>query len=466
MEQRITMGSPPVSRRWQVFLLIWFGQSISLLGSGLTGFAMGVWVYQRTGSATLFTLIAFFSVVPFVIFSPIAGALVDRWDRRWALILSQIGSSITPLTLILLVAFGRSEIWPIYLIVAISAIFRAILIPAFSAVTTLLVPKEQFGRASGLVQIAFGIQQLLAPLLAGVLLGLIGLQGIFLIDVITFIFAMGTLLIVRIPRPETTAEGVAARGSLLSESLYGWKYILARPGLFGLLLFFAANNFLMGTIIVLSTPLILSFATAAVLGTVISAAGSGTLIGSVLMGIWGGPKRRIHGVLATMLLSGLCMIVAGLAPSAVLIGGAAFFFACGLPIVGGCSQAIWQSKVAPDIQGRVFSTRSMIATAALPFAYLLSGPLADYVFEPLLASQGRLAGSVGRLIGIGPGRGIGLLFIVLGALTILSVGAGYLYPRLRLVEDELPDAIPDQPPADAATSTEDFVEQRPKLEHI
>src|SRR5262249_19067579 len=154
---------------------------------------------------------------------------------------------------------------------------------------TLLVPKEQFGRASGMVQIAFGIQQLLAPLLAGVLLVLIRLQGIFVIDVVTFLFAIGTLLIIRIPRPATSAEGLAGRGSLLSESLYGWKYILARPGLFGLLLFFAANNFLMGTIIVLATPLILSFASPAVLGTVISAAGTGTLAGSVLMSVWGGP---------------------------------------------------------------------------------------------------------------------------------------------------------------------------------
>lgn len=464
MEQRTVARPNALPRGMQVFLLIWFGQLISLLGSGLTGFAMGVWVFQRTGSATQFTLIAFFGSIPFVLFSPIAGVLVDRWDRRWALILSQIGSSVTPLTLLLLVASGSFSVWPIYLIVAISSAFRAILIPAFAASTTLLVPKEQFARASGLVQIAFGVQLLLAPLMAGVLLGLIGLGGIFLIDLITFIFAIVTLLLVHIPKPEVSAEGKAARGTVRGEAAYGWRYILDRPGLFGLLIFFAISNFLMGTLIVLATPLILSFSGPAELGTVMSVSGVGTLLGSVLISVWGGPRRRIQGVLVPMLLSGVWMMAGGLAPSLILIGAAAFLLASGLPIVGGCSQAIWQSKVPPDIQGRVFAIRAMIASAALPIAYLLSGPLAEYVFNPLLAPGGALAGSVGQVIGVGPGRGIGLLFIVLGALTIVATIGGYMYPRLRRVEQELPDVIPDQPPADTESAAPGAIE--PQLEHI
>jgi predicted MFS family arabinose efflux permease len=429
------------------FYILWVGQLISLTGSGLTGFALGIWVFQKTGSATALTLISFFAIVPIIVFSPIAGALVDRWDRRLTLVLSEGGAALTPLLIVVLISVDRLEIGLIYIIVAISAVFRAFQFPAFSAATTLLVPKEQLGRASGLTQLAGGIGQLIAPVLAGVLLGLIGLAGVFIIDVLTFVFSIMTLLIIAIPKPTVTEDGRIGRGSLLQESTYGWRYIMARPGLIGLLIFFASSNFLLSAVIVLATPLMLSFTTSAVLGTVLSVAGIGILVGSVLMSVWNGPKRRVYGVLGGALLLSICIIIAGLAPSAVLIGAATFFFAICLPIVGTSSQAIWQRKVAPDVQGRVFATRGMIATAALPLAYLVSGPLADYVFNPLLVANGPLAGSVGRIIGTGPGRGIGLLFIVLGLLNILAVIAGYLYPRLRFVEDELPDALPDSVPA-------------------
>jgi DHA3 family macrolide efflux protein-like MFS transporter len=462
IQQRLRMKEKIMVQRtagsgMRAFFIMWVGQTISLTGSGLTGFALGIWVFQTTGSATALTLIAFFGILPIIVFSPLAGALVDRWDRRWTLILSDAGAALTPLLILVMFRLGRTEIWPIYIIVAVSGLFRALQFPAFGAATTLLVPKEQYGRAAGLTQLAGGIGQIISPVLAGILIGLIGITGIFLIDVLTFLFSIGTLLIISIPRPEVSAAGRVARGTLLHEVAFGWHYIVARPGLLGLLLFFASSNFLMGTVIALSTPLLLSFTTTAVLGTVLSVAGFGILGTSVLMSIWGGPKRRVYGVLGGALMSGVCILLAGLAPSALLIGTTAFFFAAGLPIVTTSSQAIWQRKVEPDIQGRVFAIRGTIATASLPVAYLVSGPLADYVFNPLLTPNGPLANSVGRIIGTGPGRGIGLLFIVLGILNILAVIIGYMYPRLRFVEDELPDAVPDSLPATATDApAQDF----------
>lgn len=440
------------------FYILWVGQLISLTGSGLTGFALGIWVFQKTGSATALTLISFFAIVPIIVFSPIAGALVDRWDRRLTLVLSEAGAALTPLLIVVLISVDRLELWLIYIIVAVSAVFRAFQFPAFTAATTLLVPKEQLGRASGLTQLAGGIGQLISPVLAGVLLGLIGLAGVFLLDVFTFVFSIITLLIIAIPKPIASEDGRIGRGSLLQESTYGWRYIVARPGLIGLLIFFASSNFMLSAVIVLATPLLLSFTTSAVLGTVLSVAGIGILVGSVVMSIWGGPKRKVYGVLGGALVLGICVMIAGLAPSALLIGAATFIFAICLTVVGTSSQAIWQRKVATDVQGRVFATRGMIATAALPLAYLVSGPLADYVFNPLLAVNGPLAGSVGKIIGTGPGRGIGLLFIVFGLLNTVAVIAGYLYPRLRFVEDELPDALPDSVPAtEVEATTPDFI---------
>jgi len=429
---------------FRTFSIIWAGQLISLIGSGLTGFALGVWVYQRTGSVTQFALISLFTALPGILFSPLAGALVDRWDRRWAMILSDSGSALCTLSMALLLLANRLEVWHIYLAMGLSSTFSAFQWPAYSAATTLLVPKKHLGRASGMVQFGQALAQIISPTLAGVLMGIIQVQGIILIDFATFFFALFTLLLVRIPRPERTAAGEAGQGSLWREAAYGGKYILARPGLLGLLLLFATTNFAAGIVQVLFTPLVLSFATTAILGAILSVGGLGFLSGGLTMSVWGGPKVRVYGIYLFLLLQGCVLFAAGLPPQATLLGAAAFLYFFAVPIVNGCSQAIWQTKTAPDVQGRVFAVRRMIAWSSLPLAYLVAGPLADKVFEPLMTQDGALADSVGRFIGTGTGRGIGLLYILLGVMTLLATLAAVLYPRLRYVEVELPDFVADK----------------------
>lgn len=430
-------------RGFRAFLLIWLGQLVSLTGSGLTGFALGVWVYQRTGSVTQFALISLFTSLPGTVFSPIAGALVDRWDRRWAMIISDTGAGLCTLAVALLLSANRLQVWQIYIAMALSSTFSAFQWPAYSAATTVLVPKEHLGRASGMVQLGEAVAQIASPSLAGLLIGLIRVEGVILIDFVTFALAVLTLFSVRVPKPKATAEGKAGQGSLLREAAYGWKYIVARPGLLGLLLLFATTNFSTGIVQVLFTPLVLSFATAAVLGTVLSIGGLGFLAGSLTMSAWGGPKSRIHGIYAFLLLQGIVLFVAGLPPQATILAAAAFLYFFAHPMISSCSQAIWQSKTAPDVQGRVFAMRRMIAWSSLPLAYLAAGPLADQVFEPLLDTDGPLANSVGQITGTGQGRGIGLLYIVLGTTILLATAVAFLYPRLRKIDTELPDIIID-----------------------
>jgi hypothetical protein len=445
----------------RVFILIWVGQLVSLIGSGLTSFALGVWTYERTGSVTKFALISLFMVLPGVVISPLAGALVDRWDRRWAMIFSDSGAGLCTLIIALLLLGDRLETWHIYLAVGCISIFNAFQWPAYIAATALLVPKRHFGRVGGMIETGRAAAQIVAPALAGVLVLTIHVQGVVLLDFATFLLALIMLLLVRFPRPEPLgAEEEGIRGSLMREAGYGWSYIRARAGLMGLLLFFATSNFLLGIVGVLVTPLVLAFASAAALGTVLTVSGSGMLLGSFLMSIWGGPRRRIKGVLGFMFASGVCVMLAGLRPSVSLLALAGFCYFFSFPILNGCSQAIWQSKVAPGVQGRVFAIRRMIAWSTLPLAYLLAGPLADHIFEPLLAADdGRLAASAGRVIGVGPGRGIGLMFILMGFMTMLVAVCGYLYPRVRLVENELPDAIE----GDAQTKEEQSRQADPAL---
>lgn len=425
----------------RVFILVWFGQLVSLLGSGITRFSLGIWVYQETGSVTQFSLISLFAMLPSILLSPLAGVFVDRWDRRWTMIFSDSGAGLSTLTMGLLILAGRFEVWHIYLAVAVSSTFNAFQLPAYAATTTLLVPKQHLGRASGMVQTAEATSHLLSPILAGVLVVTIQIQGVILIDFLTFVFAAIALLLVRFPKPKITVEAQVGKGLLLHEAIYGWTYISTRPGLLGLLMFFATSNFLIGVVSVLFTPLVLSFTSATVLGTMFSLSGIGMLLGSLVMSAWGGIKHRIHSVLGFTLLNGLCILLGGLQPSVPVFFVAAFIYFFGVAVINSSDRAIWQSKVPLAVQGRVFAMRTMLAWASVPLAYLMAGPLADRVFEPLLAVGGPLAGSIGRIIGVGKGYGIALLFVAIGILTILMVVGGYLYLPLRLLENQLPDAI-------------------------
>jgi DHA3 family macrolide efflux protein-like MFS transporter len=441
------MISQKPSRGITTFAIIWLGQCVSLVGSGLTSFALGVWVFESTGSATQFALIGLCAVLPRVLLSPLAGTIVDRWDRRRVMIVSDAGAGLSTLLLALLLFAGQLEMWHIYLLTMVNAAFGTVQWPAFAAVTTLLVSKQNLGRANGMVQLGQAVSEILAPALAGILVGLIQLEGVILIDFATFVVAVSTLLLVRFPKPEASAEDVPAKTSLWRQLTIGWTYISARPGLLGLLVFTAVVNFVWGMVGALIVPLVLGWTSSDVLGIIISGAGMGLLTGSLLMSIWGGPRRRVNGVIYFELLSGLCFMLIGLSPSFWPTALGAFGAHLTIAVVFGSNQAIWQSKVAPDIQGRVFATQQMVARAAAPLAYLLAGPLADRVFDPLLADGGPLAGSVGQMLGTGPGRGIGLLFVLMGAIKILISLAGQLNPHIRCVEDELPDAMVSAPEA-------------------
>jgi predicted MFS family arabinose efflux permease len=430
-------------------MVIWLGQVVSMFGSGLTGFALGVWVYERTGSITEFTLIAVFGSVPGLLVSPFAGVLIDRWDRRKVLILSDIGAALGTVALVVLLITGRLEIWHIYLIVAFGAACMSVQVPAFMASITMLMPRQHFGRAAGLMQFGDSLARILTPMIAGLLIAAIQLQGVIAVDLVTFALAVLSLLLVRIPAPPPSAAGRAAQGSILKQAAYGWSYIVRHPGLVGLLTFFALVNLLLGFVIVLVTPLVLSFTSAAELGVVLSAGAFGGLLGGLTMGAWGGPKQRIHGILGFSPFLGLGLLIMGLSPSVPLIAAGLFLFHFVVPIVNGSNQAIWQSKVEPDVQGRVFAMRRLLTQFTTPISFLLAGPLADFVFEPMLAPGGALSGSVGRWIGVGTGRGVGLLFIIMGGTLLISAASGYVFPRLRLLEKEIPDAVPATPPATA-----------------
>jgi MFS transporter, DHA3 family, macrolide efflux protein len=429
-------------KNMKTFLIIWLGQTVSIIGSGLTSFALGVWIFQETGRATPFALTVLFGTLPRVLLSPVAGSFADRKNRRWLMILSDSGAALITLMLVFLVLGGRLEIWHIYLGALISSTFGAFQEPAYIASIVMLVPKKDLTRANGLVQMSQALEALVAPVLAGLLFVVVGLKGIFLIDFASFFFATGALLLVRIPQLKAGSMDSPGRPSVWRDAKFGWSYLRARPGLFWLLIYFAGVNFLMNFAMVLSSPLVLSFSSPQVLGVVQTAVGVGMLAGSLTISAWGGPKRRLAGLFAFISLAALGLGLAGLRPSPFLIGAGLGLLTFCIPMGSGISQAIFQSKIAPAVQGRVFAIRIAISRSIMPLAFLLAGPLADHVFQPLMSPGGVLADSaLSAIVGIGPGRGIGLMFVI-SSLMLLSISVfAYNQPRIRLLEFELPDLL-------------------------
>jgi DHA3 family macrolide efflux protein-like MFS transporter len=432
------------------FTIVWVGQVISFLGTGMTQFALMIWAWEITGQATALALVGFFSFGPTVLLSPVAGALVDRWNRKLVMMFSDLAAGLSTVVILILYASGNLQIWHLYVAGAFAGAFQAFQFPAYSAAVTMMLPKEQYARASGMLSLAGSASGVLAPIMAGVLLGPIGITGIMAIDVITFTVAIGALLIVHVPQPAATEAGKEGRGSLLQESAYGFRYIYARKGLFSLLLIFLAANLIFSISYTVLSPMILARTAnnEVALGTVRSVMGIGGVAGGLLLSAWGGPKRKIHGVLLGMAISSFTgTIVLGMGKDLAIWSVGAFFSTFLMPIINGSSQAIWQAKVAPDVQGRVFSVRRLIAQVSAPLAILLSGPLADYVFEPAMMAGGSLINSFGSLVGTGSGAGMSLMFVITGVFGVLVSLVGYLFPEIRDVEDILPDheAVPVSP---------------------
>lgn len=434
-------------REMRTFSIIWLGQLFSRIGSGLTNFGIGFWALERTGSVTAYASIVLAVTLPSILLAPFAGAVVDRWDRRRVMILGDTVAALGTLSILLLLHMGRLEIWHITIILAVGALFDMLQALAYSASTSLLVPKRHLSRASGLMQTGTSVAQIVSPLLAGVLVLTIGLKGVIMIDLVTFFIAVGALLAVRIPKPRVEAAPAVRKTSFLRDSVYGWSYIATRRGLLGLVAFSAVIQFTMGMAVVLLPPLVLSFASAAELGTIMSIGSIGGLAGGIAMSTWGGPKSRMRGVAGFGMLFGICVLMLGLKPSVALLVAAYFGIFFSLPVIGGCSQYIWQTKTPPEVQGRVFAMRRLMGMSTLPIAYMLAGPAADQVFEPMLAVGGSLAGGIGGIIGVGTGRGIGLMFILVGLLPTIAAVWAYFSPSLWRVEIELPDALPSPQPA-------------------
>ena len=424
------------------FTLVWIGQLISVLASNMSGFALSIWMFQKTGSATAMTAMNVSFILPFMAITPFAGAMVDRYNRKLMMMVSDLVAVLATIGILVLQATSHLQFWHLYVANIFYGLGYAFQWPAYSAAITTMIPKEKYGRANGMMSLIDSGPAVFSPLLAGALLPYLGLAGILSIDVITFFLAIGALLLVFIPQPVKTEEGQAGKGSLLKEAMFGFKYIFDRPSLRVYLTVILALNLASGFSDGLTAPMILSRTNQNTItfGAVQTAGAIGGVVGGLIMSAWGGFKRKTHTMLAGWaIFSVVGFILFGISRWPVLWIATALLASMTFPITNGAAQAMWQAKVAPDVQGRVFSARRFIAWFTTPIMPLVAGSLADFVTEPAMQARTPVSQVATLLVGSGHGSGMSLQFILSGILFLSIVIIAFLTPAFRNMETILPD---------------------------
>lgn len=432
------MSQQPTSTSLRNFLIIWLGQLVSAIGSQMSAIALEVWAWEITGKATTLALVGFFGLLPSIIITPISGVIVDRFNRKLLMMLGDTVAVLATIVLLFLYINKYLQIWHLYVAAAFVGTFSQFQYLAYSASISLMIPKQHYTRASSLEFLSHHSAIIIAPALAGYLYKVIGLFGIWLIDISTFVVAISSILLVAIPQPAQTEEN---QENFWQDVGYGLRYLTAQKSLLCLLianlLFLFAHD--IGDSLYI--PMILSRTgdDTLVLGNLIIAAGFGGVMGALIINKWGGFKNKIKGVLLGMIGVGLTKIVFGLGRTMWVWIPPQFLCSLSFTLGGSSDNAIWFAKVAPNVQGRVFAARSLLLQLASAFSVLIAGPLADNVFVPAFAEEGSLVGILGGIFGTGTGAGIAMLYVICAVCMFLVGLAGFSVRSLRNLEKIVPD---------------------------
>lgn len=409
------------------FLLLWFGQLISSVGSGLTSFGLGIYVFQQTGQASAMALVTLLAFLPSLLLSAFAGVLADRYDRRLLMVAGDGLSALGLVFILLCMLGGEAQLWQICAGVTISSVFSSLLEPAYKATVTDLLTEEQYTKASGLVQVAGSAKFLISPVIAGLLLSVSDITLLLILDIATLVVTIVTTLVVR---SRLTSKPYEQTRSFVQELKEGWSAVAGNRGVLMLVIMTSLLTFFIGFIETLFIPMLLAFTDSAVVGTLETVVASGMLVSSAILGFLPIKKNYVNILSFSFFGIGLFMAAFGFRENLVLITVSGFFFFAMLPYANACLDYLIRINMEPSVQGRGWAMIGVLSQLGFVAAYALAGVLADYVFTPLLVEGGTLAGSVGRIIGTGSGRGTGLLIILAGVL--LCVTSVFLY-RLKSV---------------------------------
>jgi MFS family permease len=426
----------------KTFHILLFGQSISLLGTGMTRFAVMIWAYEQTRSATALALLGFFTCITYIIASPFAGVLVDRLPRRKVMFLADLSAGLMTAMLLVIGVTGELQLWHLYLAVGLAGVFEAFQEPAFTSTVSLLVPKDEYTRSNGMLGMGRSVARMLAPVFAGLVQPVWGLNAVLYIDIVTMTIAVLGLLFIHIPAPPASAVGIESSGGFWRELRFGIGFIFSHAGLRNLTLsFFMVNLFATLTYFAVLSPMILARTGGdeTALGIVRTAMGIGGITGGALIVACRSPRRKAR---MYLLVTGLSFLIcdAGMAASRSIAGWAiaGFLAELTIPFIVSPYFALWQEIVPPDVQGRVFSIREMFQVASQPIGFLLGGLMADRLFEPAMQSNGWFSMLVDGLVGTGPGAGMASMFLLTSLCGGLLGFIGLLIPSIRQLDEPGP----------------------------
>ncbi len=427
-----------MSRRLTTFSLLLLTQTFSLVGSRMTAIAVGIWVFNQTGNATPLLLASFFAELPGMLGGSLAGVLVDRWDRRRVMMLSDSGQAVGSLLLLFSFLSGDFQLWQLYLVSLLQGVFATFQGPAQSAVITMLVGEAHRERANGVKEMAFPLAGVVAPVLTGVVYAGLGVSGVITVDLATFLLAVGVVFLLRIPHPKPTQEGLALQGGILQEALGALHFMRQRRGLLLLILYMTLMNFMLNGPLELAIPYLISITgSETLMGGIMGVMSLGAVAGASLIAVFGGFRPRMPLLLGGFLLTGGMFLVYGVARTPLLLSVSLFFLMAPLPSSWALHNAILQVKTPPDMQGRMFALVSQLGFLGSTLSFLLTGPLVDRVLKPAASTPAwsRLAPLLGR----GEAAGMGLLLVATGVIILLATLAVAASLDVRKIEAHLPD---------------------------
>ena len=397
-------------REMRGYLLLWFTQLISGLGSAMTAYALVIWSYTQAGSALRTALLMVCSYAPYVICSIFAGALSDRWDKKRTMLVCDALAALSTLFVLLLLKNGALRIWHLYVINVLSGLMNTFQQPASEVAISVLLKREYYQKVGGLRYLSNAIHSVLTPIIATAIMGLWGIGTVIAIDLISFAVAF-TVLLFWIPIPRV--ESKQRQETVLQSAAAGVRWLKANPGIFHLMLFLAGINLVASMFNAALPAMALSKASETELGTIHAVTGITMLAGSILAAFVPAPKSRVKAIWCCLMMS-MCtenfFLAFGNSLWVWCLG--AFLGWIAIPLMNANLEAVNRLNIPMEIQGRVFAARNSFQFFTIPLGYFLGGALVDEVFEPLMAVQGTESLLV-KLFGSGKGSGAALLFAFL-----------------------------------------------------
>ena len=401
------------------FLLLWIGELISSIGGGLTSFGLGVYVFQKTGSAAGMALVTLLGFLPTLLFTVPAGVLADRYDRRVLMMIGDGCSGLGILYIFLCMLHGKANLVQICIGVFVSAIFSSLLDPSYRATITDLLSKEEFSKASGLVSLAGSARYLFSPVIAGLLLAYHDISLLLLIDVSTFFVTITTTFIVR---RGIKAKQPTEKQSFLESMKEGWRAIHIEKGVFVLVLCSSLITLFLGTLQILVEPMILSFSDSKVLGIVETLCASGMLVSGILLGGFGIKKEYGKVLQISFFMAGIFMIGMSIFENLVSISIFGFFFFATLPFCNNCMDYLCRTNIPDALQGRAWGFIGFLSQLGYVIAYAVSGLAAD---------------GLGSLSGMGVGRGAAMMIGISGVFLSLVAVTFLRFLSIRELEKRM-----------------------------